>query len=214
MFQNTTSYFDPKNPLSRAADANMCNSTLASLKITAQNDGKTEFLVDADQLFLRELFLQVKPPMFPGQSPEDFTLGELDKDKTKILNIRSYPANSDLEVEYSYSKNNTLVWGSRAIADGRYVSVKVYHSLIEMPQNDYQPLYDDPRIGYFTEEVSDMTTLNTINYRDLVHRWHLKKKDPNRPKSKWIGYMHGINRLSLLIFILCLIILAFKLLRK
>ena len=41
---------------------------------------------------------------------------------------------------------------------------------------------------------------------------YLKKKDPNRPKSKWIGYMHGINRLSLLIFILCLIILAIKLL--
>ena len=42
----------------------------------------------------------------------------------------------------------------------------------------------------------------------------IKKKDPSRPKSKWIGYMHGINRLSIFIFILCLIILAFKLLRK
>ncbi|MEI2754884.1 MAG: DUF6728 family protein [Chitinophagaceae bacterium] len=40
----------------------------------------------------------------------------------------------------------------------------------------------------------------------------LRKKDPNRPKSKWIGYMHGINRLSLIIFIICLIILAIKLL--
>jgi hypothetical protein len=41
----------------------------------------------------------------------------------------------------------------------------------------------------------------------------LKKKDPNRPKEKWIGYMHNINRISLLVFLLCLIILAFKLLR-
>lgn len=41
----------------------------------------------------------------------------------------------------------------------------------------------------------------------------LKKKDPNRPKDKWIGYMHGINRISILVFILCLIILAVKLLR-
>jgi hypothetical protein len=40
----------------------------------------------------------------------------------------------------------------------------------------------------------------------------LKKKDPNRPKDKWIGYMHGINRISILVFILCLIILAVKLL--
>jgi hypothetical protein len=41
----------------------------------------------------------------------------------------------------------------------------------------------------------------------------IKKRDPNRPKSSWIGYMHGINRISILVFIICLIILAIKLLR-
>ena len=50
-------------------------------------------------------------------------------------------------------------------------------------------------------------------WNQIAEYLYLKKKDPKRPKSKWIGYMHGINRLSLLIFILCLIILAFKLLR-
>ena len=47
----------------------------------------------------------------------------------------------------------------------------------------------------------------------LAEYLYLKKKDPNRPKSKWIGYMHGINRFSLLLFLLCLVILAIKLLR-
>lgn len=50
-------------------------------------------------------------------------------------------------------------------------------------------------------------------WTQIAEYLYLKKKDPERPKSKWIGYMHGINRLSLLIFILCLIILAIKLLR-
>jgi hypothetical protein len=49
--------------------------------------------------------------------------------------------------------------------------------------------------------------------KQIAEYLYLKKKDPGRPKSKWIGYMHGINRISLLIFILCLIILAIKLLR-
>jgi hypothetical protein len=40
---------------------------------------------------------------------------------------------------------------------------------------------------------------------------YLRKKDSNRPKTKFTKYMHGINRLSLLIFILCLIILLIKL---
>ena len=49
--------------------------------------------------------------------------------------------------------------------------------------------------------------------KQIAEYLYLRKKDPERPKSHWIGYMHGINRISLLIFILCLIILAVKLLR-
>ena len=51
-------------------------------------------------------------------------------------------------------------------------------------------------------------------WSQIAEYLYIKKKDPNRPKSKWIGYMHGINRISLLIFILCLVILAIKLLRN
>lgn len=49
--------------------------------------------------------------------------------------------------------------------------------------------------------------------KQLSEYLYLKKKDPNRPKDKWIGYMHSINRISIFIFLLCLIILAIKLLR-
>jgi hypothetical protein len=43
---------------------------------------------------------------------------------------------------------------------------------------------------------------------------YLKKKDPNAPNTQWVRYMHGINRISLLMFILAMIILAVKLLRN
>jgi len=41
---------------------------------------------------------------------------------------------------------------------------------------------------------------------------YLKKRDPNVPRTQWMKYMHGINRLSLLLFLLAMIILAIKLL--
>ena len=50
-------------------------------------------------------------------------------------------------------------------------------------------------------------------FKQLAEYLYLRKKDPDRPREKWIGYMHGINRISLMIFLLCLIILAIKLLR-
>jgi len=42
---------------------------------------------------------------------------------------------------------------------------------------------------------------------------YIKKKDPNRPHTKWVGYMHGINRLSILLFLAALIIIMIKLLQ-
>ena len=49
-------------------------------------------------------------------------------------------------------------------------------------------------------------------WKQIAEYLYIKKKDQNRPKDKWIGYMHSINRISLMIFIICLIILAIKLL--
>ena len=43
---------------------------------------------------------------------------------------------------------------------------------------------------------------------------YLKKKDPNAPNTQWVKYMHGINRISIFLFLFGLIILAIKILRK
>ncbi|MEI6190006.1 MAG: DUF6728 family protein [Chitinophagia bacterium] len=40
----------------------------------------------------------------------------------------------------------------------------------------------------------------------------IKKRDPNQERTKWMKYMHGMNRLSLLIFIIGLLVMLFKLL--
>ncbi len=42
----------------------------------------------------------------------------------------------------------------------------------------------------------------------------LVKRDPNNTSTQWMKYMHGINRLSIFMFIIAMIILAFKLLRR
>ena len=50
-------------------------------------------------------------------------------------------------------------------------------------------------------------------WQQIAEYLYIKKKDPNRPHTRWIGYMHGINRLSILLFLVALVIIAFKLLR-
>lgn len=47
--------------------------------------------------------------------------------------------------------------------------------------------------------------------KQLAEYLYLRRPDPGRPKTRFVKYMHGINRLSLLLFILSLIILLIKL---
>lgn len=38
----------------------------------------------------------------------------------------------------------------------------------------------------------------------------IKKKDPNQERTKWMKYMHGMNRLSLIMFIIGLLVILYK----
>lgn len=48
-------------------------------------------------------------------------------------------------------------------------------------------------------------------FRQIAEYLYLKKKDPNAPSSQWVKYMHGINRLSIILALLGVIILIIKL---
>jgi len=44
-------------------------------------------------------------------------------------------------------------------------------------------------------------------WRQLAEYFYIKKRDPNAPHTKWMRYMHGINRISLFMFLIALIII-------
>lgn len=48
-------------------------------------------------------------------------------------------------------------------------------------------------------------------WRQLQEYLYLKKRDPNAPNTSWMRYMHGINRISLFMFLLAIIIIIVKL---
>jgi len=50
-------------------------------------------------------------------------------------------------------------------------------------------------------------------WRQFAEYLWIKKRDPNAPHSKWIGYMHGMNRLSILLFLVAIIIMIIRLIR-
>jgi hypothetical protein len=46
--------------------------------------------------------------------------------------------------------------------------------------------------------------------RQIAEYLYLKKKDPNAPNSTFVRYMHGINRISIFMFLVGIIIIIYK----
>jgi len=182
--ENTSFYFDPESPLARAAKANTSHAILASEPIVAEDAGG--YLISATNLFLRESLLMVK---YPSSDNNKAVLGKLSETKTKLQRIHGFSDNTAILVEYVY-ENPAPVWNKDGkekadeITDPRYVSIRVQHNLIRMPVNDFKPRFDDPRIGYFSTQVTDMTSTEATPYRDVIHRWHLVKQKPGTKLSE------------------------------
>jgi hypothetical protein len=180
---NTAFYFDENNAISKSSEANISDAVIAAVKVLAADEKTGEYLIAADGLFLSEIFTRVKGPKFPGQSPFSFSLGQFDKSKSKIAEIKNYPENTNVKTEYVYNNPSVVNGGGKAVTDGRNVSIKVFHTFMNMPNEEYATRLDDARVGYFTTEINDMTSTDVVNYRDFIHRWKLIKKDENASLS-------------------------------
>jgi hypothetical protein len=47
-------------------------------------------------------------------------------------------------------------------------------------------------------------------WRQIAEYLYIKKRDPNAPRTQWMKYMHGMNRISLLMFVVALIVMLFR----
>ena len=180
---NTSFYYDAENPVSKTQNVDKPEAVFTAEKVAAEDS--TGYLISADGLFLSERMDPVKPLSQPSLfSTPTFNLGSLNTAKSKYHNVRSFPNNTDIVVDLAYDNPNAFVSGGADITDPRYVRVRMQHSIIEMPQNDFRPRIDDPRVGYFTQQVTDQTSISPVPYRDKINHWSLVKKDPTAALSE------------------------------
>ncbi|MEO6734231.1 MAG: zinc-dependent metalloprotease [Ferruginibacter sp.] len=180
---NTSFYYDKSNAISKTQGVDVPEAILFSEKVVAEDPNG--YLISADGLFISEKMDPVKPVQPPGPlTGLFFNLGSLNTAKSKVRNIRSFPKNTDLQVDLAYDNPSPSNRGGKDITDARYITVCMQHTFIEMPQNDFRPRRDDPRIGFFTREVNDQTSIESVPFRDIINRWNLVKEDSTQAISE------------------------------
>ncbi len=185
VMDSTQFHFDESSTLSRASHANIMPGRVASLKIEATSEDASTYLVDADALFQSEVLTQISPSPDPdSKEKRPYVLGGMNADKTKTIEVRSYPKNANVIVSYTYDNGQPVNYGGAAVANGRYSIMVMQHSFIEMPDEGFEIRYDDFRVGFFSEQLTDMTSPDYTPYLDPIQRWRLVKKDPSAEISE------------------------------
>ncbi len=180
---NTNFFYDENNPVSKSANVDKPEAVFFNDKFSIEDENG--YLVSVDGLFLSEKMDPVKPQMAPSpMAMFMFNLGGLNPTKSKYVEVRSYPNNTDIVVDLSYDNPSTMATGGPDVVDPRYVRVRMQHSFLEMPKNDFRARRDDPRVGYFMQQRTNMTSINVTPYKDMINRWYLKKKDPSAALSE------------------------------
>ncbi len=181
--QNTNFFYDPNNAVTKSANVDAPEAIFLSEKVVVEDSAG--YLIAADGLFVGDKMDPVKPMTPPGLPPSAvFNLGNLNPGKSRVSGVRSYPNNTDVIVDLVYDNPMPFNQGGKDITDARFNKVRMQHSFLEVPKNDFRPRRDDPRLGYFTSEIDDLTSLSPTPFKDVINRWHLKKKDPNAALSE------------------------------
>lgn len=177
--ENTSYRFDQTKPIARAAEANISHAVVADEKIEAEDAAENVLVINATRLFLGENLNRITPLPNPDRKPHEvFSLGKLNAGKSKVREVRNYPENTDVIVEYMYENEQPYQRGGDEVTDPRFVSMTVQHSLIAAPERPFAPRGDDPRVGYFMAKVTDLSSTEVAPYADVISRWRLEKKDP------------------------------------
>ena len=180
----TTFYYDENNPLSRSKGANLSNSTFQVSEILAQNEEDTEFLIEITPLLLSEKLTPLLPVYSSDDPHSGFSWGQINSSKSRVKNVFNYETNTDFEVEYVIESSLSSDYNSEDVADPRNVNIQLRYSFIEMPKNNFEPRIANQSIGYFSERITDLTSKDITPYKDLIGKWNLRKKNPDKELSE------------------------------
>ena len=149
---------------------------LFSFPIKAFNKDTTAVVIDATSLFSTD----VKPLGFPQFYRSRYKISRVDKTRSYIDRVSSYPENIEVRHVKTYFASKPPSNGSVGS-----ISVEMSNSMILLPKTPMKRRYFDERVGWFARGQVDYgledQRSKTVTYLD---RWRLEVKDEDLDKFK------------------------------
>nr|BFF38619.1 zinc-dependent metalloprotease [Tenacibaculum mesophilum] len=149
---------------------------LFAFPIKAFSKDSTATVIDASPLFEAD----VKAITFPQRSRKRYKISKMDKSRSYIDRISSYPQNIEVRNVKTYIAGNPP--SNSSVGS---VTMELSNSMILLPKTPMKRRYFDERVGWFTSSQTDygldVQKSKSVTYLD---RWRLEVKDEDLEKFK------------------------------
>ncbi|WP_438864746.1 zinc-dependent metalloprotease [Neptunicella sp.] len=172
---NTYYRAESDNPAEKTSiDEAFADSVIAGLPIVASDANAV--LVDYTQFLLSDIH-------HIGQQLEQTGQGHFKVDTNRsgvyLPRLKTFPQNTELEALVTFSGTSPGNYVKQVTPDPTSISVHLHHSLIELPDNNYQPRSFQPFSGYWSIEYEDYAApIDQSMVKRFIPRHRLHKKNP------------------------------------
>lgn len=158
--------------ISRAIEKGLSDSIISSAKVVGKpHPSSGAILVDVADLFLFDYGMA-------GETLKEAKTGfSWDKSNSYLGSIRSYPRNSEIDTVLHFRSGKFEQ--AYVLPDPNSFLLTYRWSLVERPTEGYTPRRADDRVGYFTTNHQDYTSvLKEDAFVRYINRWRLEKSEP------------------------------------
>ncbi len=165
----------------RAVKESFAQSTIASFVVDEDEGDKV--LVDATSFFVRDA--QNVADRIRLMRQGSYTFSE-PRSAMYMANTKNFPLNSEFEATITFTGGSDAGrFVTTVTPSGEAITVRMHHSFVQLPDNNYTPRRYDIRSGYFGISYFDYSSAFTEPIEQLfIARHRLEKKDPSAVVSE------------------------------
>lgn len=160
----------------KAVEQSFAQSTIWGFTVEAATEQR--YLVDATDFLMRDA-MQISNRLRRGQQG-NFSI---DKSRSAIYleRTKNFPMNTELETTVTFvnSDGGAGNYVRSVTPSSEAMTLRVHHSFVQLPDNDYQPRTFDPRSSFIPISFFDYSSpVSEPIEKKYIMRHRLKKKDP------------------------------------
>lgn len=155
-------------------------STLWGFEVAAEESGKV--LVDATEFFMQDAHGVIN--RLKSRKMGSYKV-DISRSSIYLPGTMNFPKNSNVETMLTYTGNNPGNYVRQVTPTPTAITVRLHHSFIQLPDNNYSTRKHDPRAGFYPLYFQDYSAdLDESIYTRYIQRHRLEKVNPSAQISK------------------------------